>query len=344
MSQVQEQQQPAQEAPQAPPVDIGDIFADHMTEEAIGAMLGDDKPEGDQKAEAQPKSPQDAAQPQQQAQQPAEAPKPEEQKPEDDGKYVVPLFGKDVELEGDQLVELAEAGAQLIQHREEVEQAMTLKRAVQQDGSLQHILRAYSDGGPQAVHALLNQHLGQAQPAPQPGTPEEAVAQFKAQVMREMLPHVIQAVEQRYKPFVDNVNKFANDYHQERAFGQFKSDPDYEAVNQCMAANVNEKLLAGQITHQEAAQIMQALKSDPQLYGQWFPRFKDALTKSRAAQAAPQGQAAQAPGRAPDGKFVARAPKLEGQAAAQADVNAESFQKLTHRALTGDPEAIGALI
>lgn len=313
MSQIQEQLAP--ETQQTPPIDIGDIFADHMTEEAIGALLDDDKPEGGETPPVAQQPQPDPAQPPQPVQPPVEAPKAEEQAPEDDGVYTVPLFGRDVDLDGDQLVELAEAGAQLIQHRPQVEKAMTLLRAVEQDQQLQAILTAYANGQP----------LPGAQPqqAPQPGTPEEAVAQFKQQVMREMLPHLMKQVEERYKPFVENVSKFAIDYHQERAFSQFKADPDYEAVNQCMQTNVNQKLIEGQINHQEAAQIMQALRSDPQLYGQWFPKFKDALTKARQAQAAPQAQPAQVPGRAADGKFVQRAPKLEGQAAGAAETQGE---------------------
>lgn len=317
----QEQQSAPQEATQTPPADIGDIFADHMTEEAIGALLDDDKPEGGETPPTAQQPQPDAAPPQQQAQQPAEEQKPEEH--EGDGKYRVEMFGREVDLEGDQLVDLVEAGAQLIQNRPQVEKAMTLMQAVQQDSGLQHILRAYSDGGPQAVHALLNQHMGQPQPAPQPGTPEEAVAQFKAQVTQEAMQQILQAIQQQYGPMVEKWNQTSEAYHQERAFAPFKSDPDYEPVNQCMAANVNQKLIEGKITHQEAAQIMQALKADPQLYGQWFPKFKDALTKARAAQAAPQGQPAQAPGRAPDGKFVSRAPKLESQAAAATETQSE---------------------
>lgn len=317
MSQEQSQEQVQPAAPE-----VGDIFADHMTEEAIGALLDDDKPDGGE-------TPPAAQQPQPEAPKAEEQPKPAEEAPktEGDGKYIVPLFGKDAELDGDQLVELAEAGAQLIQHRPQVEKAMTLLKAVEGDPQLQAILQAYANGQPLPT--------AQAQPVPQPNSPEEAVALFEQQVIQKAM----QAIQQQYGPMVEKWNQTTEAYHQERAFAPFKSDPDYEAVNQCMSANVNEKLLAGQINHEQAAQIMGMLKSNPTVYGEWFPKFKDALVKARQEQA----RAASA-SRADDGKFVQRAPKLEGQAAAQADVSVEARKENWAKALSGDPAALGSLL
>lgn len=310
MSQVAEQtseqapvQTPAQELP-----NIEQSFADDFTEEMIGQLFegGKDGKEVAPTAEGgQPDAPEvEGAQTAPEEEAKVEPPKEEPKADEDDGKYIIPMFGKDVELEGNQVVELAEAGAQFIQHKPQIKQAMNLMQAVQQDPKLQAMLNAYANGQPIPVDIPQP-------PLAQPGSPEDqAILQFQQQIIQNMLPHVMRAVEEKYKPFVENVNSSAAEYRTEKAFSIYRADPEYSTVNDLMQRNITDNVAAGKITHEQAAQIDHALKSDPKLYGEWFGKFKGAIAKGKSGQVA---GAAPAVGGAT--RVVARAPKLEGSAA-----------------------------
>ena len=345
MSQVQEhpvnQQQPA---PAQPPVSSTpptaqqepDIFADGFSESDISAMFDSDNggedggtpapaeaPEG-----TQPPAQQEGEAPQEQpAEQPAEQPKAEEQAQPD--AYELPLFGKNVKLTGDQLIQAAEAGIQLMQQRPQVEKAMQLMQAVQTDPNLQAILQAYSNGQP-LPHVMRGQQPMQGMP--QPGSQEEAMMLFQQQLMQQLMPQVVQAVEAKYKPFVDEVQTFAQQAKMEKAFAPYRSDPEYNAVNSLMTQNLQAKVNEGAISMQQAAEIDAKLKADPELYGQWFGKFKTALKNA-------QKQAAAAPQPV---QTVPHAPKLESSAAAAPTV-AERARVGLAKALDGDPNGFNLL-
>ena len=347
MSQVQEQPiNPQQAAPAQPPVSSTpppaqqqepDIFADGFSESDISAMFDADNGGNDggtpAPAEApegtQPPAQQEGEAPQEQpAEQPAEQPKAEEQAQPD--AYELPLFGKNVKLTGDQLIQAAEAGIQLMQQRPQVEKAMQLMQAVQTDPNLQAILQAYSNGQP--LPAVMR---GQPQPMqgmPQPGSQEEALMTFQQQLMQQIMPQVVQAVEAKYKPFVDEVQTFAQQAKMEKAFAPYRSDPEYSAVNSLMTQNLQAKVNEGAISMQQAAEIDAKLKADPELYGQWFGKFKTALKNA-------QKQAAAAPQPV---KTVPHAPRLEGQTP-QAGSSAEKVKVAMAKALGGDAEAFNDL-
>lgn len=326
MSQVQEQ--PTEQAAQEPV----DIFADGFSESDISAMY--DTQEGDTPAPAeahdgeQPGAEQEGDKPQEQpAEQPAEQPKAEEQAQPD--AYELPLFGKNVKLTGDQLIQAAEAGIQLMQQRPQVEKAMQLMQAVQTDPNLQAILQAYSNGQP-LPHVMRGQQPMQGMP--QPGSQEEALLTFQQQLMQQIMPQVVQAVEAKYKPFVDEVQTFAQQAKVEKAFAPYKSDPEYSAVNSLMTQNLQAKVNEGAISMQQAAEIDAKLKADPELYGQWFGKFKTALRNA-------QKQAADAPQPV---KTVPHAPRLEGQTP-PAGTSAEKVKVAMAKALGGDAEAFNDL-
>lgn len=345
MSQVQEQpvnQQPA--APAQPPVSSTpspaqqepDIFADGFSESDISAMFDSDNGGNDggtpAPAEApegtQPPDQQEGEAPQEQpAEQPAEQPKAEEQAQPD--AYELPLFGKSVKLTGDQLIQAAEAGIQLMQQRPQVEKAMQLMQAVQTDPNLQAILQAYSNGQPLPAVMRGQQPM---QGMPQPGSQEEALMAFQQQLMQQIMPQVVQAVEAKYKPFVDEVQTFAQQAKVEKAFAPYKSDPEYNAVNSLMTQNLQAKVNEGAISMQQAAEIDAKLKADPELYGQWFGKFKTALKNA-------QKQAAAAPQPV---QTVPHAPKLESSAAAAPTV-AERARVGLAKALDGDPNGFNLL-
>lgn len=287
----------AQDAPGA------DIFSDGFTEEMLAGLAGDTKkpaPRGEEQVAAKAKAGEEAAKP---AAPPAEAEAPAtESAAVEDGKYALSLFGKDVELDGDQLSDLAEAGAQFMRHRPQVEKAMRLFQAVENDPGLQSILAAYAQGRP-----LPSPAGKQAAPEADPQNIADPVERVRAQIMAELGPQLRQQlmadIQQHYKPFVDNVNGFADEHRREKEFGKYAADPDYAAVNDLMQSNIQGKVAEGVISLQDAARIDAALKADPQLYGEWFGRFKAVVGKGAAASTQPV-----MPG---ETKTVARAPRLE---------------------------------
>ncbi len=325
-------QPPAAPAQQQEP----DIFADGFSESDISAMFDSDNggedggtpapaeaPEG-----TQPPAQQEGEAPQEQsAEHPAEQPKAEESAQPD--AYELPLFGKNVKLTGDQLIQAAEAGIQLMQQRPQVEKAMQLMQAVQTDPNLQAILQAYSNGQPLPA-VMRGQHPMQGMP--QPGSQEEALMVFQQQLMQQIMPQVVQAVEAKYKPFVDEVQTFAQQAKMEKAFAPYRSDPEYNAVNSLMTQNLQAKVNEGAISMQQAAEIDAKLKADPDLYGQWFGKFKTALKNA-------QKQAAAAPQPV---QTVPHAPKLESTAAAAPTV-AERARVGLAKALDGDPNGFNLL-
>lgn len=336
MSQTIEQPTPA--TPAAAPAEQpqNDIYADDFTEDMLSQMLDADKLEVDEPPADSDEQP--AAQPPaeqtQEEQEPEETPA-EEQKPaEQPDAYEIPMFGQNVKLTADQLIQVAEAGAQFMQHRPQVEKAMQLFQAVQGDASLQAVLQAYSQGKP------LPQVHGLPTPAqqPQPGSPEEAFRMLQQQIMEQAMPglteQIMRAVEAKYKPFVEDVNSFATEARREKAFAQYKGDPDYGDVNSLMTQNLQAKVAEGAISMQQAAEIDAKLRADPELYGQWFGRFKAALQKSK------QQPPAAAPAQAV--KTVPHAPRLEGTATAAA-ASAETAQQAMAKALSGDAEAFNTL-
>jgi hypothetical protein len=323
--------------PQSAPQPEHDIFADSFTEADISAMFDADNGGNDDggtpaPAEApegtQPPAQQEGESPQEQpAEQPAEQPKAEEQAQPD--AYELPVFGKNVKLTGDQLIQAAEAGIQLMQHKPQVEKAMQLMQAVQTDPTLQAILQAYSKGQPLPAVTRGQQPM---QGMPQPGSQEEALMAFQQQLMQHLLPQVVQAVEAKYKPFVDEVQTFAQQVKMEKAFAPYRSDPEYNAVNSLMTQNLQAKVNEGAISMQQAAEIDARLKADPELYGQWFGKFKAALKNA-------QKQAAAAPQPV---QTVPHAPKLESSAAAAPTV-AERARVGLAKALDGDPNGFNLL-
>lgn len=334
MSQIVEQHE-ATPTEQAQP----DIYADGFTEDMISAMLDADKAEGDEpdgealNADAPEGEQQPAEQPQEEAA-PEEAPTEDQQPEEQPDTYEIPLFGQNHKLTADQLIQAAETGIQFMQNRPQVEKAMQLFQAVQSDQQLQGLLQAYSEGKPLPQIAGQNA-TGQAQP--QPGTPEEAMSllqqQVLAQALPSLLPQIMKAVEEKYKPFVDDVNNFATEARREKAFAKYQSDPDYSDVSNLMTQNLQAKVAEGAITMQQAAEIDAKLRADPELFGQWFGKFKTALQKSKQAPAAAPAQAV---------KTVPHAPKLEGSATAVA-AKEERAQQAMAKALSGDAEAFNDL-
>ena len=302
MSQIVEQETAVEERGPEEHAPGADIFSDGFTEEMLAGLAGD----------AEKPAPQGAEQEADKAKVDTEAAKPAEEAPAapaaepaavEDGKYALSLFGKDVELDGDQLSDLAEAGAQFMQHRPQVEKALRLFQAVENDPGLQSILAAYAQGRP-----LPSPAGKQAAPEADPQNIADPVERVRAQLMAELGPQLRQQlmadIQQHYKPFVDNVNGFAEEHRREREFGKYAADPDYAAVNDLMQRNIQSKVADGSISLQQAAQIDAALKGDPNLYGEWFGRFKAVVGKGDAVQA----HHADTPGGT---KTIARAPRLE---------------------------------
>lgn len=340
MSQVIEHPAPA--TPAAAPVEQPqtDIYADDFTEDMLSQMLDADKVAADEppaETDGQPAEQPPAEQPQEEQkpeETPAEEPKPAEQP----DAYELPIFGQNVKLTADQLIQTVEAGAQFMQHRPQVEKAMQLFQAVQGDVRLQAVLQAYSQGKPlPQIHGLPTPAQ---QPQQLPSNPEEAFAVLRQQVLEQslpsLLPQIMRAVEEKYKPFVEDVNSFAAEARREKAFAQYKGDPDYGDVNILMTQNLQAKVNEGAISMQQAAEIDAKLRSDPELYGQWFGKFKAALQKSK------QQPPATAPTPAPAVKTVPHAPRLEGSATAAA-ASAETAQQAMAKALSGDAEAFNTL-
>lgn len=161
MSMVQEQPTNQQEVAQTqPPVSNTptsaqqgpDIFADGFSEADISAMFEAEKAvEAGSKNTAPDDTQEDTQPPAQQegklqsqndpTEQSSEQHKAEDQAQPD--AYELPLFGQNVKLTGDQLIQAAEAGIQLMQQRPQVEKAMQLMQVVQSDLNLQAILQAY---------------------------------------------------------------------------------------------------------------------------------------------------------------------------------------------------------
>ena len=343
MSQLNEQAAPAAPAVQPPAAPAqqteqpqNDIYADGFTEDMLSQMLDADKAAVDEEENpVDPASEQPPAEQKTEEVKPDESPTEEEQKPaEQPDTYEIPLFGQPAKLTADQLIQATEAGIQFMQHRPQVEKAMQLMQAVQADPQLQNILQAYSQGQPLPQMAGLNAS-GQGQP-PQPSTPQEAMAILQQQVLAQslptLLPQIMKAVEEKYKPFVDDVNNFATEARREKAFAPYKSDPEYNAVNSLMTQNLQAKVNEGAISMQQAAEIDAKLKADPELYGQWFGKFKTALKNAQKQAAAPT-QAV---------KTVPHAPKLEGSATAVA-AKEERAQQAMAKALSGDAEAFNDL-
>lgn len=150
--------------------------------------------------------------------------------------------------------------------------------------------------------------------------------------MQQIMPQVVQAVEAKYQPFVDEVQTFAQQAKMEKAFAPYRSDPEYNAVNSLMTQNLQAKVNEGAISMQQSAEIDAKLKADPELYGQWFGKFKTALKNA-------QKQAAAAPQPV---QTVPHAPKLESSAAAAPTV-AEKVRVGLAKALDGDPNGFNAL-
>ena len=326
MSQVQEQ--PTEQAAQEPV----DIFADGFSESDISAMY--DTQGGDTPAPAEySDGEQPGAEPEGEAPQETDAEKPAEpekaEEPAQPDAYELPLFGKNVKLTGDQLIQAAEAGIQLMQQRPQVEKAMQLMQAVQTDPNLQAILQAYSNGQPLPAVMRGQQPM---QGMPQPGSQEEALMAFQQQLMQQIMPQVVQAVEAKYKPFVDEVQTFAQQAKIEKAFAPYRSDPEYSAVNSLMTQNLQAKVNEGAISMQQAAEIDAKLKADPELYGQWFGKFKTALKNAQK-----QAEDATQPV-----KTVPHAPRLEGQTP-PAGTSAEKVKVAMAKALGGDAEAFNDL-
>lgn len=335
MSQVTEQAAPIENQEEH-----ADIYADGFTEDMLSKMLDADKAAEDEpdtsdapQDAAEATDPQEAVKPDETAQDEAKAEEP--QADEQPDTYEIPLFGQPAKLTADQLIQAAETGIQFMQNRPHVEKAMQLMQAVQGDANLQAILQAYSQGKPLPQIAGHNA-AGQAQ-MPQPGTPEEAMALLQQQVLAQslptLLPQIMKAVEEKYKPFVDDVNNFATEARREKAFAKYQSDPDYSDVSSLMTQNLQAKVAEGAITMQQAAEIDAKLRADPELFGQWFGKFKTALQKSKQTPAATP---------APSVKTVSHAPKLEGSATAVA-AKEERAQQAMAKALSGDAEAFNVL-
>lgn len=347
MSQVTEQPittTPTPQAPAAQPAPVeqpqNDIYADGFTEDMLSQMLDADKTAEDEpdtsdapQDAAETTDPQEEVKPEETAQDEAKAEEP--QADEQPDTYEIPLFGQPAKLTADQLIQAAETGIQFMQNRPQVEKAMQLFQAVQGDQQLQAVLQAYSQGQPLPQMAGLNAS-GQGQP-PQPSTPQEAMALLQQQVLAQslpsLLPQIMKAVEEKYKPFVDDVNNFATEARREKAFAKYQSDPDYSDVSSLMTQNLQAKVAEGAITMQQAAEIDAKLRADPELFGQWFGKFKTALQRSKQPPAAAPAQAV---------KTVPHAPKLEGSATAVA-ASAERAQQAMAKALSGDAEAFNDL-
>ena len=323
---------PAQAAPaQAAQPDHLDLFADHITEELLGAMLND----APQAQAPQPQAPQPQA-PQPQAPQP-QAPQPLPEQPEpaqkaagqlrDEG-YNIELFGQTATFSGEQLMDLCEAGTQLLTHRPQIEQAMKLLETVNNNPKLKAVLDAHREGRPLPV-------VGQPHnPAPVPS--DDPAVQMRQQLAQELKQQLMEEIQAHYKPFVENVQAFAAKTTTEREFARLAAEPDFKDSIEVIESRIKAAVASGEFTLQHLARYEHALKTDPAFFRGQLGLARQALAIMRAQHKAPL--AAGSPQR------IDRAPRLEGAASMQADADTESRNQLLSRALGGDVAALGALL
>lgn len=308
-----------------------DMYGDGFSEADINAMFDDVEESGGEGVEPEGEEQQGDAPKEEQ-----EAQKPEEQKEESEddapSSYELEVFGRKAQLSGDQITELVEAGAQFMQHKPGLEKAAALFTAVQRDPQLQAILYAYANGQPlpNAAHA-----------EPVAADPNDPVAAFRAQLMAEIAPalrsQIIGELQEHYKPFVDNVERFAAEHRTEKAFAEVRKDVDYEAVNALMRHNIVAKVQEGAITYQQAAQIEHALQHDPAFYKEWFGKFKAVVQKGKQ-------DASASPVTAANVKTVNRAPKLESSAQVGDTLTKnEQLRRAMDSAINGNDEAMNYL-
>ena len=318
-----------------------EVYADDFTEEQIGALFNKEKDNEDSEElnhnldSEEEKADQNVKQ---ETSQENEKPKEESTEEKKPITYEVEIFDNQrVELSENELQQVVEMGAMYAKNKGVIEQSLALGKAIQEDSQLQQILHAY----------VNKQELPQFHVKPKVEQPkrnfseqeEQIFSILKQEVLNDLLPVFLQQTQQHYKPFVDNVNKFASDYKErqrqkevqkeiDKQFSVYKKDPSYEEVNKLMDYNINLKLIEGKITHSQASEIEQELKRDPQLYGHWFNEFKKAL-KNKPGQT----------------KEKVKAPHLKAPNGNNGSETVENWAKTLKKAIgSDDPTSIGALL
>ena len=302
------------------------MYADNVDEESIGAMFG---PGEATEGEAQPEQ--------------AEVPQPEEkpeQKPEPakedaapDDEFVLPLSVGETKLNSDELCNYVELGMQAKQHGEAIQGAFAFQQ------QFAPVIEALQNNPAQVVEYLQQQGIVQPQaPKPAPTTEDEVISQFKQGLLEEaakmLLPQLVQQVEEKYKPFVSNMEQFTTQVQYREAL----SDPMAEQVEAAIYADIDAAAASGKLTQYDAGYLKAHLKTEnPAAYVYAFNMAKKKVGGGKPAQAANTA--------APKNvRRVTRAPKLEAQGSPTADIEAqERRQNVLERALDGDATAIGQM-
>ena len=313
------------------------MYADNMDEESIGAMFGHgEATEG----EAQPEQ----AEVPQPEEKPEEAPqeKPEpEQKPEPakeeaapDDEFVLPLSVGETKLNSDELCNYVELGMQAKQHGEAIQGAFAFQQ------QFAPVIEALQNNPAQVVEYLQQQGIVQPQaPKPAPTTEDEVISQFKQGLLEDaakmLLPQLVQQVEEKYKPFVSNMEQFTTQVQYREAL----SDPMAEQVEAAIYSDIDVAAASGKLSQYDAGYLKAHLKTEnPAAYVYAFNMAKKKLGGGKVV------QTASAPTDPTKVRRVTRAPKLEAQGSPTADIEAqERRQNVLERALDGDATAIGQM-
>ena len=305
------------------------MYADNMDEESIGAMFG---PGEATEGEAQPEQAEVPHPEEKPEEAPQEKPEPE-QKPEPakeeaapDDEFVLPLSVGETKLNSDELCNYVELGMQAKQHGEAIQGAFAFQQ------QFAPVIEVLQNNPAQVVEYLQQQGIVQPQ-APKPA-PTKEVQGLLEEVAKMLLPQLVQQVEEKYKPFVSNMEQFTTQVQYRDAL----SDPMAEQVEAAIYADIDAAAASGKLTQYDAGYLKAHLKTEnPAAYVYAFNMAKKKVGGGKPAQAANTA--------APKNvRRVTRAPKLEAQGSPTADIEAqERRQNVLERALDGDATAIGQM-
>ncbi len=271
--------------------------------------------------------------------------KQEKKEPEDfdePEKYVLPIFGKDTEMEGDELIQLTEVGAYFMQNKGKIENALVFMDEVQNTPGLLQVIQDYVSG---------------KQPAKKEAKPAETIFPEGSQEVQGLdhliallTPQLLKVVEEKYNPDVSKTMQEVQQLRLAQEFGRYHADPDYPDIVGAMQAMLVQEVRHNKMTMQEAAATEQKLRNDPVFFGQHFTLFKKFLAQAKnegildspasPVSSATSDEKTPAKSKTPV-RVVPRAPMLESGKAAAQDV--DSMNHVWERALAGDANALSAL-
>lgn len=279
--------------------------------DGIMGLLEDDDPNSSGKVDPKPEEPREAE----------KAKGPDTKEPaevEDDAQiYTIKWQGKEVEVSGKDLMELAQKGfdytqktQQLAAERDEIAPYMGLVNRIRTDPTLAQHIATYLTGN-------VSELKGKEEPSDDP------VAQLKSEIRAEIMGEL-------RKELSANVAPIARTQVLDRVRMQVQADPDYNEIQQQILDMVSSQPPALQKT------LFMQLDQDPEAYLQTFAHFKKLKAESPPKEQPPKPKAV---------KRETRAPILEtgGPAPSELDnkARAEKLSKMKAKALrSGDNLAL----